>query len=463
MNIFATIALVTFPVLALVLYANKPVGQATILTFLCAQLLLPVGAVIKFEMVPPIDKNSVASFAALIGCLFSTRRTSVGPQKFGLVEILIAVFLVGPFITAELNTDTLFVGGVILPGGDLYEALSSVENAFIFLIPFLLGRYFLRDPPDTETILRTLVAAWLIYSLPILFEWRMSPQLHTWVYGYSQGLNTEVRDGGMRPRVFVGNGLLLSFYEMTSVVAAVALWKARIKILNFSAAGVSAYLFVVLSMCRSLGALLYGIMLVPLVRLAKPQVQARFGMALVIMALLYPASRITKLFPAQQLVELADKVSPDRSRSLQFRFDQEDDLLQHASERFFFGWGRFGRNRVYREGVGDSSITDGAWIITLGQFGFVGFLAQFGLIAIGVFRTSAAVQLVGSERQRILLAAMALIVAINLVECLPNAAMTPWTLLLAGAILGRAEAILIAARRKKKNRVTLQQFERGLP
>ena len=117
---------------------------------------------------------------------------------------------------------------------------------------------------------------------------------------------------------------------------------------------------------------------------------------------------------------------------------------------------------MFGEDGGDQSITDGAWIITMGQFGFVGFLAQFGLIAIGVFRTASVVKLVSSERHRVLLAAMALIVAINLVECLPNAAITPWALLLAGAVLGRTEAIRIVARRQKKTRVDLQQFERGI-
>ena len=464
MNIVATIALVTFPILALVLYSTKPVSQATILTFVCGHLLLPVGAVIKFEMIPPFDKNSIASFAALMGCLLSARRPSVGPQKFGLVEILIVAFLIGPFITAELNTDPVFVGGTLLPASDLYEALSSVENAFIFLIPFFLGRYFLRDASDIETILRTLVVAWLIYSLPILFEWRMSPQLHTWFYGYSQGLNTEVRGGGMRPRVFVGNGLLLTFYEMTAVVAAAALWKARIRVLNLSSTGVTAYLFVVLSICRSLGSLIYGIILVPLVRFTKPQFQVRFAAALVILALLYPTFRTAKLFPTQTLIEFANRISPERSRSLAYRFIQEDQLLQHESERFFFGWGRFGRSRVLGEDGVDHSVTDGAWIVTMGQFGFVGFLAQFGLIAMGVFRTVLAFKLVNSERHRVLLAAMALIVAINLVESLPNAPITPWTLLLAGALLGRTEAIRVAPRQKNKinSRVKLQQFERGI-
>ena len=464
MNTFAIIALVTFPILALVLYQTRPVSEATILTFVCAHLLLPVGAVIKFEMIPPFDKNSIASFCALIGCLLSARRPSTSSQGFGLVEILIVAFIFGPFITGELNTDPVFVGGAILPGADLYEALSSLENAAVFLIPFLLGRYFLREALDIETILRTLVVAWLIYSLPILFEWRMSPQLHTWLYGYSQGLNTEVRDGGMRPRVFVGNGLLLTFYEMTAVVAAAALWKARVRILNLSPPGVTAYLFVVLSMCRSLGSLIYGTILVPIVRFTKPQTQLRFAVILAILALLYPTLRATRLFPTQTLVEYADKVSAERSRSLDFRFNQEDQLLQHASERFFFGWGRFGRNRVFSDDGADRSVTDGHWIITMGQFGFIGFLAEFGLIAMGVFRAALVFKFVNSERHRILLSAMALIVAINLVECLPNAAISPWTWFVAGSLLGRAEAIWLARKlRKKANAgIGLHQLERRI-
>src|ERR1035437_5379136 len=134
MNTFATIALVTFPILALALYQTKPVGEATILTFLCAQLLLPVGAVIKIEMIPPFDKNTIASFCALAGCLLSARRPLVGPQKFGLVEILIAAFLFGPLITGMLNTDPVFAGGTVRPASDLYESLSSMESAFILLI-----------------------------------------------------------------------------------------------------------------------------------------------------------------------------------------------------------------------------------------------------------------------------------------------------------------------------------------
>ena len=67
-NLFAMVALLTWPVVAIVLYHTRPVGQATLWTILGAYLLLPVGASIKFEMVPQFDKSSIPSIAALVGC-----------------------------------------------------------------------------------------------------------------------------------------------------------------------------------------------------------------------------------------------------------------------------------------------------------------------------------------------------------------------------------------------------------
>ena len=199
--------------------------------------------------------------------------------------------------------------------------------------------------------------------------------------------------------------------------------------------------------------MIYGLVLVPLVRFTKPKVQVRFAVGLVVLALLYPTLRAADLFPTQTLVEFAKKINDERSRSIEFRFNQEDQLLKHAWDRFYFGWGRFGRNRVISENGEDQSVTDGAWIITMGQFGFVGFLAEYGLIAIGVFRMASILKFVGSERERVLLAAMALIVAVSLVECLPNAPITPWALLLAGSLLGRAEAIRAARQQTKSYEV----------
>ena len=103
---------------------------------------------------------------------------------FGLAEILLLMFLIGPFVTSELNTDPVLSGSVLLPGVGSYDGLSAVIGQLLFLLPFFLGRQLLRNSADFEEILRTLVIAGLLYSLPMLFEIRMSPQLHRWVYGY---------------------------------------------------------------------------------------------------------------------------------------------------------------------------------------------------------------------------------------------------------------------------------------
>ena len=139
-------------------------------------------------------------------------------------------------------------------------------------------------------------------------------------------------------------------------------------------------------------------------------------------------------------------MSIKRADSLKTRFVQEQQLLDHASERLWFGWGRFGRNRLFKGWQGrDSSTTDGYWIITLGTFGLVGFAALFGLLALTVFRARAALRIAQTKQDGQLVAALALIVAINMFDLLPNSSISPWTWLLAGALLGRAEAIYATA------------------
>jgi hypothetical protein len=344
---FATLALLSWPALALWLYRTQRASIATLWTILGAQLWLPVGAVVKIgPMIPALDKTSIPNLSALVGCALVGRQARFLSARFGLAEILLLMSAIGPFITSELNGDDIIVGHTFLPSVGHYEALSAAVNQLLFLLPFLLGRQILRTETENADILRVLVIAGLIYSLPILFEIRMSPQLHLWLYGYLTAFATEIRDNGFRPVVFMGNGLLVAFFMMTTAVAAGALWRARIHVQRLPSGGVTAYLSVILFFCKSLGAISYGAALVPLVRLAKPQLQIRVALALASIALLYPVLRAADLVPTGPMVEFATSADADRAKSLQFRFDQEQQLLNHASERFLFGWGRFGRNRV---------------------------------------------------------------------------------------------------------------------
>jgi hypothetical protein len=366
---------------------------------------------------------------------------------FGFPEVLVLMSMIGPFITSELNGDLIRYGSLTLPSVGHYDALSAVVAEFLLLLPFFLGRQVLKNAPNNAEIFHVLVVAGLIYSLLMLFELRMSPQLHFWVYGYyPSDFVQAVREGGFRPVVFVGHGLAVAFFTMTTVVAATTIWRLHGRVLRLPAAGITAYLSMMLILCKSGAALAYGVTLASLVRWTSPRLQLRVAMILVTIALIYPLLRSADLIPTATILDMVGSISADRADSLKTRFDQEHQLLDHASKRILFGWGRFGRNRVYDINGKDISVTDGLWIITIGEFGLFGFLAEFGLLSWPIFRAAAALRFTESTNDSVLLAALALILAINIFDLLPNSGLTPWTWLLAGALLGRAEALHAAAR-----------------
>lgn len=240
---------------------------------------------------------------------------------------------------------------------------------------------------------------------------------------------------------FMGHGLFAAFFIMAATVAAVALSRMRTHLFQFPAWPAATFLFGVLVLCKSIGALVFGMLIAPLVRFASPATQCRIAVVLAVIALSFPGLRFYDLFPTSATIELVNMFSEERAESLKFRFDNEDLLLERASERIWFGWGRYGRNRVYAEDDGrDLTITDGYWIIMLGQFGWIGFAAAFLLLTVPVFRALAAVRLIKTKYQQISLSAIALIVAITAIDQLPNGSLNPWTWLLAGSLLGQAES-----------------------
>jgi hypothetical protein len=464
-NLFASFALILWPLVSIALYRLRPLAQATLWTILAGQLLLPVGTFFKLEMVPQFDKSSIPSLCALFGCMIVSGTPLRLWNKFGFAEAVICAYLVSPVITSLLNQDTIVVGGTVLPGVGVYDGLSTLLSQLVALIPFFLGRQFLRGIKDARQILNILVVAGVAYSFLLLFEIRFSPQLHFWLYGYypSDFIQEMREDGAFRPMVFMGHGLVASFFAMTTVVASAALWRTNDRVFGIRATGgFTFYLGTVLYLCKSGAAMVYGLVLTPLVRLAAPKIQMWVAALLVSLALLYPLLRMTEIFPTQSLVDMAAAVNEPRAYSLQFRFEQEEALLQRASERPWFGWGRFGRNRVYKEdwqGVGvDTSVTDGRWIIIFGQFGVVGFLAEFGLLAIPTFRAARVLRLVASFPAGLYLAAISLILAVNMLDLLPNSALNPWTWLLAGSLLGVSETARAHDRSKARRSNLATQY-----
>jgi hypothetical protein len=96
---------------------------------------------------------------------------------------------------------------------------------------------------------------------------------------------------------------------------------------------------------------------------------------------LYIITRSTGYWDGKNLSDaVSGNYSANRSQSLQFRFDNETILIEKARLGSFFGWGGYGRSRVYDETGKDISITDGLWIITYGTNGIFGLIVMVNAI-----------------------------------------------------------------------------------
>lgn len=365
---------------------------------------------------------------------------------------LMLIYIISPFITALLNSDPVITGPAYIKGMNAYDALSAVIRQFLFVLPFLLGLQFFKSEKALEEILMVLAFAGLCYSIPMLFEMRMSPQLHVWVYGYfPHSFLQQMRDSGFRPVVFIGHGLWVAFFTMTAFISAVVFWQIKKSPLRQLSSGmVVAYLAVVLILCKSMASLVYGFVLAILVKVVKPKIQMLIAMMMVVVALSYPLTRGLGWFPAQQISDFAESISERRAESLAFRFHHEDLLLNKTELKPLFGWGTWGRNRIYDLTTGkDISVTDGRWIIVFSQFGWVGLIAEFGLLALPVFRSRKTIRFLKGRREVVVMSAFTLILAIGIFDLLPNNTMTPITWLMAGALLGRAQQVELDQKRSK--------------
>lgn len=461
-NWLAYLAILVWPLVAVALYSTRPFAEASAWAVLGAILLLPSRVSIKFAMIPAIDKTSIATLSLLIGCALSAPRVKQLSASSRLISCLVGIYVLAPVATSLLNNDLVTVGPRVVPGVGYYDGISALLSQSIFFLPFLLARRFLTRASDVETLLRILVLAALIYSLPMLFEIKFSPQLSMWIYGtFSAATSVEMRYGGFRPVVFMINGLTAAFFLSTAILATAAFWRARGRIIGLPPLGIFSFLGLLLVFCKSAGALVYAVLFGALIRWFTPKLQMRVAVVLAILAISYPILRISNLVPTTQLLELSATFNKERASSLGFRFDQEQQLLAHAADRFWFGWGRYGRSRVYDEYGQDISVTDGQWIVTFGQFGFVGFMAQFGLLTLPIFFAARTLKLVRSQREAIFLSCLTLIAALTAIEQIPNASINSWNWLIAGALVGRSFAIRVedaSARRAVPGR--LDSFEK---
>ena len=435
------LALLSWPLISVAFFRKLRLPLAILVTIIGGFLLLPQRGGLDFPGLT-LNKSSIPALSALcLALIFAARDTSgLRPEgwlpRHPLALALLIALPVGAVMTALTNGDPLRYGPTILPGLSLYDAGSMASSALTMILPLLLARRYLADAAAQRLILQVLCIAALGYSLFAIIEMRMSPQMSTWVYGFfPHSFLQHYKAGGWRPVVFLPHGLVLGIFFAMSVMAVVGLARvdaARRKLWICGA----IWLFVILALSRNFGALLITVALLPVLFFTNIRGQLMVAAIICGVFLAYPAARTANVLPFDQILQLAENIDPQRAASFQIRLDNEEALLAKASERPLFGWGGWSRSRVFNEAGTDISITDGVWVIVLGLKGWVGYLAQFGLLTVPVF-------LLWFHRRRYEIgmesSVLAVILAVNLVDMIPNSSNVPVTWLLAGALWGRLE------------------------
>lgn len=439
-NLLAKLVLLCFPLIGWMIFKRKPIELAIIYTIIGGYLFLPLHTRFDLPLFPILNKGNIPSIVTylLVG-VFSTTKIKIF-HKSSAINFLIVIYLFSPFVTAMNNSQPIVIADSFRYGMNVFSpsALSLLMIQFFVLMPLIVGRQYLSSDEAIKNILRIFLLVGVVYTLFVLWEVRMSPRLHTQIYGVHAGaFNQQKRQDGFRAMVMIGHGLLVSLFLVIVFISAIYAWIKREKFFGVPAIALLAYLFAVVILNKTYAATIYAVFCLILLRMLSMSVQKTVIVLLSVTVILYPIFRVSGWIPTESVTSKVAEISLDRAASLQFRFDNESILLDRANIKPLFGWGGYGRNRVYDEEGNDISVTDGEWVITYGTFGWVGYLAKYGLLVLpimmivkrGVFR----------DKEKLHVVALAVILLVVLLDNLINAGIRPWTWLVAGALIGYAE------------------------
>ncbi|MGV8954714.1 MAG: hypothetical protein ACOH2M_26690 [Cypionkella sp.] len=452
-NPIAYLMLFVWPMISWQFWRRMEPGRALIWTVLGGYLIMPPLTAFNLPILPDLDKTTIPNLVALYCAIYLVKDKISYLPRFWVGKALIMLYVMAPLATVLANPDPLIFVLNRVEGMKFTETVSAVLTQVFALIPFLLARKYLSDEVGAKAILLALITAGLIYSVPMLIESRLSPQINVWVYGFFQhDFFQTIRQGGYRPVVFLPHGLWVAFFALMALMAAVIRFPAVAAEDRPKAALLVGYLLLMLFICKSAGPMIYAVLLTPLIWFAPYRVQVLVAAGLAAIVVSYPILRSAHLVPLDQILSFARGFSADRAYSLQFRIENEELLLARAQERPWFGWGGFGRAFLHDPITGEmTTIADGAWVILLGTSGWLGYISEFGLTALPLLALGReALARHGAEIGRYS-AGLGLILAANMVDLLPNATHIPFTWLMAGALLGRAEQMQ-ATRRATQSR-----------
>jgi hypothetical protein len=427
LNVFAHIVMIGWIPAVLALFALLPPRRAMIISFIGAWLFLPMASY-PLPGLPDYTKMSATCVGVFLATLiFDTGRVLRFRPTW--VDVPLAIFCGGAFVSSITN------------GLGVWDGVSSaLWLSITWGLPYFLGRVYFTDARSLRELAVGIVVGGLLYVPLCLFEMRMSPQLHYLVYGFFKRL-VQVRFGGWRPAVFMDGGLELGMWMTAASLCALWLWKTGSlkRLYGISAGWLIVPLVVTTILCRATGALsLLAVGLAVIWFCSATKSRIAFVCLLAIVPA-YIGLRATNSWNGEPVISMATMLGKDRSGSLKFRMDNENMLAAKARQRPLFGWGNWGRERVYDEWGRDLSITDGLWIIQLGANGVVGLTGCFTtmLLPLAMLTTRVPARRLTTAQMAPAIA-LAVLGSLYAIDCLSNAMINPVFTLANGAVISFA-------------------------
>ncbi|MDJ0729720.1 MAG: O-antigen ligase family protein [Crocosphaera sp.] len=435
--------------------------KAVIISFLVAWLFLPQRAGFVFSGIPDYTRISATCYSIFFLTFFfdSQRLTRF---KLTWLDLPMLIFCVCPFFSSISND----LGA--------YDGLSqTLSQTVTYGLPYFLGRLYLSDLVGLSQLAISIFISGLIYMPLCLFEIRLSPQLHRMVYGYfAHSFAQTVRYGGFRPTVFMLHGLEVGMWMMAVTLIGIWLWQAKVikQVKGIPVQWLLVALIITFVLIKSTGAygyLVFGMIILFIAKWFRSNVPL---LVLMIGISLYLCLASTGNFSTKNaeplLATISNTLGENRAGSLEFRLDNEEILVERALERPIFGWGGWGRNRVYdynSEGVlVDISTTDSLWIIVYGVRGIVGLVSLYAsfLLPVFIFATRRYPPKFWFHPQVAPATVLSVVIVLYMLDNTLNAMFNPIFTLISGGITGLVVTVPKQRSRKNSNLSTGKYYKR---
>ncbi|HEY9630315.1 MAG TPA: O-antigen ligase domain-containing protein [Coleofasciculaceae cyanobacterium] len=433
----------------LYLFSRFPARKAVIISFLAAWLFLPQAELV-LPGIPDYDKMSATCYGILLATfIFDVGRFRT--FKFSWLDIPMAIWCFCPFISSMTN--------------DLgpYDGFAAfLDQTMVWGVPYFLGRIYFNTLEGLRQLAMGIFLGGLVYVPLCLIEVRISPQLHKIVYGdFPHSFAQMIRDGGYRPNVFMETGLMVSAFMMAATLIGLWFWQSGAvkQIWNIPMPWLVTTLVLTFAVLKSYGAYSLLIVGVGTLFIAK-QFRTGFPVFVLVAGIvvyLY-VNAGTETYSSDQLIDyLSGIFPPERIQSYEFRLNNEEILVDHARERFIFGWAGWSRSRVVLDEYGTTTVQDSLWVIALGQYGLVGLISCFTsmlspILALIMNRYPASLWL---NRKVAAAAALSVIITLYMVDCILNAMINPIYILACGGIA------TLALRPRELDRSNRRVLQRG--